>query len=169
MQDKSKRILVGRITGIYGIKGWVKIESYTRPPENIFSYQPWFIKQESDWREIRLLDSKKSGKGLIGLLDQINDRDTARELIGADISIFRSQLQELKPGEYYWNDLLGMQVIDQKNNNLGQLKEIAETGANDVLIVEGNGRHLIPLIWGRYVLEVDQENGNIRVDWEDPE
>ena len=169
MQDESKRIQVGRIAGIYGVKGWLKIESYTRPPENIFSYKPWYIKQDGNWQEMNLLDSKIHGKGLIAALENINDRDVAREFIDADISIFRSQLHDLEPGEYYWHDLLGMQVINQQDSLLGQLQEILETGANDVLVVKGKNRYLIPLVWGRYVLEVDQDKGNIRVDWEEPE
>ena len=169
MQEESNHILVGQVTGIYGVKGWLKIESYTRPPENIFSYSPWYIKKDRDWQEINLQDGKNHGKGLIVALENINDRDVAREFIGSDISILRSQLPELGPGEYYWNDLLGMQVIDQRGNILGHLQQILETGANDVLVVAGENRHLIPLIWGKYVLDVDQDKRNIRVDWEEPE
>lgn len=169
MQDGTNLIQVGHIIGVYGIKGWLKIESFTRPPENIFSYRPWYIKKDKDWQELNLLEGKNHGKGLIVALENIIDRDVARELIGLDISILRSQLPELNPGEYYWNDLLGMDVIDQHDSVLGQLQQIIETGANDVLVVEGESRHLIPLIWGLYVLEVDQDKGTIRVDWEEPE
>ncbi|MBI4006345.1 MAG: ribosome maturation factor RimM [Gammaproteobacteria bacterium] len=166
MRDRSQRIIVGRVTGIYGVKGWVKVMSYTRPRENIFSYNPWLIKQDGDWREIALLDNKQHGKGLIAALAGLTDRDTARAVLGADIAIDQSQLQEPGPGEYYWHDLFGLQVINQENITLGTLKEIVETGANDVLVVEGEQRHLIPLIWKIYVLKVDLDLGIIRVDWE---
>ena len=169
MQEDTKRILVGHITGIYGVKGWLKIKSYTRPAENIFSYKPWYIKQDSDWREMNLLEGKTHGKGLIAALEQLNDRDVARGLIGSDISILRSQLPELKKGEYYWHDLIGMQVIDQENKVLGHLKQIVETGANEVMVVVGDDRRLIPLVWEHYVQEVNHDEGIIRVDWEDPE
>lgn len=169
MRDETKRIFMGRITGIYGIKGWLKIESYTRPPDNIFSYKPWYIGRDNDWRAVLPHGGKRHGKGLIVALDGVDDRDVARTYIGADISVFRSQLQKLEPGEYYWHDLLGMQVVDQQGRVLGQLKEIMETGANEVLVVEGEGRHLIPLVWGHYVIDVDQDKGVIRVDWESPE
>ena len=165
MQDENKRILMGRIAGIYGVKGWVKIVSFTRPPENIFLYSPWLIKQDSTWQETGLLEGKIHGKGLIAALEGISDRDEARELIGSEIAVFRSQLHELPPGEYYWDDLLGMQVVNQQGIVLGDLKEILETGANDVLVVVGQGRHLIPLIWKMYVISVDPAKGMIEVDW----
>ena len=166
MQDVKKRILVGRIAGIYGVKGWLKIVSYTRPPENIFIYSPWLVKQDDNWQETGLLEGKVHGKGLIAALEGITDRDAARGLIGADIGIYRSQLPKLPPGEYYWDDLKDMQVNNLQGKVLGRLKEILETGANDVLVVEGEGRHLIPLIWDMYVMGVDQARGIIEVDWE---
>ena len=169
MQDEYKRILIGRVAGIYGVKGWVKIVSYTRPPENIFLYSPWLIKRDDTWQKSVLKDGKIHGKGLIASLEGVTDRDVARELIGADIEIYRSQLQELPPGEYYWDDLLGMQVINQQGMVLGNLKEILETGANDVLVVVGQGRYLIPMIWNMYVMGVDQQKGIIEVDWEPEE
>lgn len=166
MQDEKRRILVGRVAGIYGVKGWLKIVSYTRPPENIFIYRPWLIKRDDVRQETGLLEGKVHGKGLIAALEGITDRDVARGLVGADIEIHHSQLRELPPGEYYWDELLDMQVINRQGKVLGRLKEILETGANDVLVVEGEGRHLIPLIWDMYVMGVDQTKGIIEVDWE---
>ena len=166
MQVEKRRILVGRIAGIYGVKGWLKIVSYTRPPENIFMYRPWLIKQDDIWQETGLLEGKVHGKGLIAALEGITDRDVARGLIGADIGIYRTQLPELPPGEYYWDDLQDMQVNNRQGKVLGRLKDILETGANDVLVVEGEGRHLIPMIWDMYVMGVDHTRGIIEVDWE---
>lgn len=166
MQDETKRILMGRVAGLYGVKGWLKIVSYTRPPDNIFLYNPWQIKQDGASRAVALVEGKVHGKGLIAAFAGITDRDAARELIGAEIEIDRAQLRELAPGEYYWHDLLGMQVVNNSGKALGRLTEILETGANDVLVVKGEGRHLIPLVWNSYVLAVDREQGIIRVDWE---
>jgi len=166
MQDEKRRILVGRIAGIYGVKGWLKIVSYTRPPENVFMYRPWLIKQDDTWQETGLLEGKVHGKGLIAALEGITDRDIARGLVGTDIGIYRAQLPELPPGEYYWDDLRDMQVSNRQGKVLGRLKEILETGANDVLVVEGEGRHLIPMIWDMYVMGVDHTRGIIEVDWE---
>lgn len=140
--------------------------SYTRPRENIFSYDPWLIKQDGSWREMTLLDGKVHGKRLIAALEGLANRELARAIVGIDIAINRSQLQEPGPGEYYWHDLLGLQVINQQNITLGTLKKILETGANDVLVVEGEQRHLIPVIWAIYVLKIDPERGIIQVNWE---
>jgi 16S rRNA processing protein RimM len=166
MQEQTKRILVGHITGIYGIRGWLKIESYTRPPENIFSFQPWYIYRDDCWQEVTTRDTMVHGKRLIVALDGITDRDNARNLVAADISILRSQLVDLPPGEFYWVDLVGMQVVNQQGKTLGIVAEILETGANDVMVVTGQGRYLIPIIWNMYILNVEQGTGLISVDWD---
>lgn len=166
MQDLRKRIPVGYITGIYGIRGWLKIESYTRPPENIFSIQPWYIMRNGDWQETNVKQGRIHGKGLIVALEGVTDRDIARDLVDKEISIFRSQLAELPPGEFYWVDLIGMQVINQQEKILGKVIEILETGANDVLVVEGQGRYLIPIVWNMYVFNVDAGKQLISVDWD---
>lgn len=166
MQEQTRRILVGRITGVYGIRGWLKIESYTRPPENIFSFQPWHIKRDKYWQAVNPAKNRIHGKGLIVALDGITDRDTARELVGAEVSIFRSQMAELPAGAFYWIDLIGLQVINQEGKKLGVMTGILETGANDVMIVEGQGRYLIPIVWDRYILNVEPEKQRISVDWD---
>lgn len=166
MLDNSSRILIGRVTGVYGIRGWLKIESYTRPRENIFSYQPWYLKREESWQKIHPRDTGLHGKGLVVALEGITDRDIAREMVGAEISIFRSQLAELPTGEFYWVDLIGLQVVNQQGKTLGEMTGILETGANDVMIVEGQGRYLIPIVWDMYVLAVEPGKRRICVDWD---
>ena len=166
MRDETKRILVGKIAGLYGVKGWLKIMSYTRPRENLLGYSPWQVKLKGEWHQFTAGDGKVHGKGLIATFKDITDRESARAYVGADIMIERSQLQPLAAGEYYEHDLLDMQVINRQGDVLGRLTKIVETGANDVLIVEGKGRHLIPLIWHRHIIGVDEQQGIIRVDWE---
>jgi len=166
MQDESQRIVVGRISGIHGVRGWLKVMSYTRPRNNIFNYDCWLLKQDDNWQEMVLLVGQPQGKGLIAQLEGVEDRDQARALLDADIAIERSQLVDASPGEYYWHDLIGLDVCNQQNEILGQVKELLETGANDVLVVEGKHRILIPFINECYVLEIDLENSIIRVDWD---
>ena len=166
MQCGSKRILVGRIAGIHGVKGWLKVMSYTNPRENILQYTPWLLRFKETWREVSIKEWKAQNKGLIIAMEGIDDRDAARTLIGTDIAVLRSQLKQLPRGEYYQADLLDMEVINKAGKGLGKVKEIMETGANPVLIIEGQGRHLVPLVWHRYLLEIDQDAGIIRVDWE---
>ena len=166
MQDESQRIVVGQISGIYGVRGWLKVMSYTRPRENIFNYDHWLLKQDDNWQEMVLLEGQLQGKGLIAQLEGVVDRDQARTLLDANIAIERSQLADATTGEYYWHDLIGLDVCNQQNKILGKVKELLETGANDVLIVEGKYRIMIPFVKERYVLDIDHKNSIIRVDWD---
>jgi 16S rRNA processing protein RimM len=166
MRDTSQRIIVGYISGIFGVQGWLKLVSYTRPRENIFSYHPWLVSTEQDWRKLDVLDNKLQGRGLIVRLEDVTNRDEASELLNAEIAIYRSQLPDSATDEYYWHDLLGLEVINQKGESLGLVTELLETGANDVLVVGGKQRQLIPFVKGVYVLDVAFDKGTIEVDWQ---
>ena len=161
----SGLITVGKISGHFGIKGWVKVISYTQPANNIFSYKAWLINGENH----TLTQGKTHGKQLIAKLDGFDVREHSEVLIGKDISIEKSQLPELGAEDFYWCDLVGLDVIDQNGQQLGQVHSVFETGANDVLVVKGDEEVLIPYIPGMYITTVDTENGRIEVDWEQPE
>jgi 16S rRNA processing protein RimM len=161
-----ERVILGKVTGIYGVSGWIKVLSYTRPRQNIFSYTPWQVGQKDNWETWELEQSQVHGKGLIAKLKGLDDRELAGTRIGQDIAVNRNQLPDLPDGEYYWCDLIQMEVVDQNGENLGRVTEIKETGANDVLVVTGNTRHLIPLIFDQYIINVDQDLARIMVDWD---
>lgn len=156
---------MGRIAGIYGVSGWVRIMSYTRPRENIFYYKTWYVRQDGQWVVMTLKTGRQHGKGLIASLQDIDDRESARALINAEIAIERGQLPALPEGEYYWCDLIGLSVTNQAGIPLGKVDEIYETGANDVLAIAGEKRILFPLIQGTHVLDIDLKQGMIRIDW----
>jgi len=167
MQDETSLIVIGKIVGVYGIKGWLKILSFTRPRENVFNYGPWLVKQNEEWLEIQLLEGKPQGKGLVASLEGITDRNEAMALVSSEIAIDRDQLPVAKEGEFYWHDLINMQVINQQNEMLGVVTELLETGANDVLVVEADKqRYLIPYVRDVYIKDVDTEQGVIQVDWQ---
>jgi len=167
MQDEAGHIIIGKIVGVYGTKGWFKILSFTRPRENIFKYGPWLVKQNNQWLEMQLLEGKPQGKGLVASVEGITDRDEAMALVGSEIAINRAQLPAPKEGEFYWHDLINMQVINKQNEMLGVVTELLETGANDVLVVEADKqRHLIPYVQDVYIKDVDTEQGVIQVDWQ---
>ncbi len=167
MQDETSFIVIGKIVGVYGIKGWFKILSFTRPRENIFNYGPWLIKQNSEWLEIQLLEGKAQGKGLVASLKGITDRNEAMAMVGSEIVIDRAQLPAPEEGEFYWHDLINMQVINKQNEMLGVVTELLETGANDVLVVEADKqRYLIPYVQDVYIKDIDTEQGVIQVDWQ---
>ncbi len=167
MQDEPEQIVVGTIAGVYGIKGWFKILSFTRPIENIFDYRPWLIKQNDQWQAVKLAGVKPQGKGLIAAFEGITDRTEAMTLVGLQIAIERSQLPETRAGEFYWHDLIDMQVINNTDEILGVVTGLLETGANDVLVVEADKqRHLIPYVQGVYIKDIDIERKVIQVDWQ---
>lgn len=161
-------IVVGKIVGLYGVQGWVKVFSHTEPKENIFTYAPWLVEIKGEWRPMKVLSGRVQGKGLVASLDGYADRELARLLIGAEIAVLRSQLPKPAKGEYYWNDLIGLNVVTLEGVELGKVDHLFDTGANDVMVVNGERERLIPFVTGQYVLEVDLDAGTIRVDW-DPE
>jgi 16S rRNA processing protein RimM len=165
----EKWVLVGKIVGVSGLKGEIKLESYTEPRTKIFSYQPWLLKSRSGEREIGGCRGREQGKGVVAALPGIEDRDAAVPLVGTEIWVRRSALPRSKQGEYYWADLEGLEVGTVEGAKLGRVSHLVATGANDVLVVvDGKRERLIPFVPGDYVKEVDFESGRITVDW-DPE
>ncbi|MBL4711958.1 MAG: ribosome maturation factor RimM [Gammaproteobacteria bacterium] len=183
----SKKIVLGRITGVYGIKGWVKVFSYTDPMESIVDYDPWFIRPENrktaPWVSVRLKAGKRHAKTVVAKLEHCNSRDEAEAFIGKEIAIEQQQLEVLQENkEYYWHDLIGLRVINQQAIELGVVKSLLETGANDVLVVVAEDEsdktadkeikeRLIPwAIPGADLpgptMWVDLEQGVIKVDWD---
>jgi 16S rRNA processing protein RimM len=167
-QPQNEPLILGEIVGLFGVKGWLKIRSDTRPREGIFSYTPWLLGRDKHWRPAELLAGKVQGKGLVAQLQGITDRDQAASLIGTQIAINRDQLPTLPEGEYYWWQLVGLQVKNLQHEVLGTVDRLMETGANDVLIVKsqlaGEEERLIPHI-PDVVVKVDLEAGTLIVDW----
>jgi 16S rRNA processing protein RimM len=161
----DRLLLVGKIVGVHGVGGWVKLESYTEPRVALFSYRPWLIGD----KEITGVQGREQGKGLIGKLPGCDDRDAAARLIGATIQVRRSALPAPKRGEIYWADMEGLDVVTIDGVALGKVSHLFATGANDVLVVrDGERERLIPYVMKQFVREVDLPAGRITVDW-DPE
>ncbi len=159
-------IQAGRITGLYGVRGWVKVYSYTQPRENIIQYSPWLVKLNGQWRKFEIAEGRAHGKGVVVRLDGYQDRSQATELIGSDIEIRREQLPELSVDEYYWSDLEGMKVCTKSGQELGVVDHLLETGANDVLVVKGERERLIPYLRDDVVVDIDVKSNTITVDWD---
>ncbi len=168
MNDRSA-LLVGRISGIYGVRGWVKVFSYTEPRKNILNYLPWQIgSEEGGWRTMKVVEGRPHGKGIVIHLEGFDDRDVVRSLIGLDIKVSRDQLPQAAADEYYWADLIGLQVETLDGVLLGEIDHLFDTGANDVVVVQGDRECLIPFIRGDVITDIDLEKGLMLVDW-DPE
>jgi len=180
-QDEiSEKVILGRISGVYGVKGWVKVFSYTDPMEAIVDYSPWFIRAENprksvrhaSWTEVKLKAGKRQAKTVVAKLENCNDRDQAMVYVGTEIAIDLQQLEQLKEKDaFYWRDLIGLRVINQQDITLGTVKSLMETGANDVLVVvsEIDGKkmeRLIPWTMDIAIIQVDMEQGVITVDWD---
>ncbi|MGF1642947.1 MAG: ribosome maturation factor RimM [Thiotrichales bacterium] len=165
----SAPVTIGRLAGLYGVRGWFKVFSHTQPRENILSYRPWLIMLGGEWRIFAVEQGQAHGKGVLAKLAGCDDRDQAEKLLGAEIAVERAQLGELTAGEYYWADLIGLNVSNLEGIELGIVTGLMETGANDVLVVEQGGRErLVPYVNPLYVKRIDLAGKHMVVDW-DPE
>lgn len=161
-------VVVGRVSGIYGIKGWVRVFSHTAPRHGILDYPVWYLKSREGWKRWTLSGGQQQGKGVVAHLSGIDDRDIARQLMDQDIAVSRSDFPAVAEDEYYWADLEGLSVITREGVELGTVDCLMATGANDVLVVKGDRERLVPFIRDQVILNVDLEGGVLTVDW-DPE
>lgn len=169
----SEPVVVGQLGAVYGIKGWLKVNSFTDQPEGIFDYQPWLMKDGSSWREVQVSAWKRHGKGLICKLDGIEQREEAQMLTGADIGVKATSFVDLPDDEFYWRDLIGCRVQNTKGYDFGQVSQLMETGSNDVLVVKANAKdafgqreRLIPFIEDQVIKSVNIAERIIEIDWE---
>jgi len=166
--SEQEYIKIGKVSGVFGVKGWIKVFSFTDDRENILGFSPWLLRKGEDSRLIKVIDGLLQGKAVIARLDGINDRDQAAGLMGWDIFISPEQLPKAAEGEYYWSELIGLNVETIEGVSLGVVDSLLETGANDVVIVRGERERGIPFLQGQTIINIDLENGKMIVDW-DPE
>jgi 16S rRNA processing protein RimM len=164
---KNDYLNAGQISGVFGVKGYVKVFSLTQPRENILKYSPWLLKKNGQSKEVNVLSGQRQGSNVVAELENIIDRDAAQALMGWDILISRQSLPKAKPGEYYWTDLVGLEVETAEGIKLGVVDHLIETGANDVMVVvDGEAERLIPFLQQHTVLSINLEAGLIQVDWD---
>lgn len=168
----SESILkVGRILGAFGIKGWVKVFSDTDPRENLLDYTPWYLWRNNQWQAVEVAEMQLHSKGIVVRLKGIDDRNMAETLSGIDIGVEMASLPALPEDEFYWRDLIGLQVVNTEGVLFGVVDHLLETGANDVMVVtpcDGSvdeTRRLLPWVLGQVVQRVDREAKRIVVDW----
>jgi len=163
-QHLDDLVCVGHILGAQGIKGWVRVFSNTSPRDNIVKYSPWIIEQGDELNAVSI-SGRSQGKNIVAQLDGCDNRSAAEALTGCRILIDPAQLPRLQAGEYYWSDLIGLQVESLQGEPLGTVASMLETGADDVLVVSGERERLIPFVIGDIVQEVDLERQRMVVDW----
>lgn len=159
-------VRLGRVVGLSGLRGWIKVYSYTAPREGIVGYRHWLLGCADDWREQRVLGGKRRGPCVTAQLKGVEDRESAAALLDLEIAVPRDTLPPLGAGQYYWTDLQGLLVRRQDGMTLGRVVHLLETGAHDVMVVNGEHERLIPFAPGAVVLDVDLDAGVIRVDWD---
>jgi 16S rRNA processing protein RimM len=171
--SKEQQITLGKVGAVYGIKGWLKIHSFTDEPDAILDYFPWSLKLGNNVQTVEITDWRKHNKGLIVKVAGIDDRDEAQALVGSEILTSEAALPELPQGDFYWRDLIGLSVVTNKGYDLGVVTDMMETGANDVLVVKANlndgfskKERLIPYLFEQVIESVSIENKQICVDWD---
>lgn len=165
MNTPDDMLILGKVSGVYGVKGWVKLFSHTSPRDNILSYSPIYLKRQNQWQAFTIESGKRHGKNVVAKIESINTREAAWDLIDTDIAIPKELLPK-SDNEYYWADLEGMRVATSTGIELGTVEWLFDTGSNDVVVVKGDKEHLLP--WtDEVILKVDMESSLITVDWDE--
>jgi len=159
-------IVLGRISGVFGVKGWVKVFSYTEPREAVLGYASWLLGQDGQWQSATVAEGQRHGKGVVARIDGFEDRDQAATLVGTQIGVPRNELPETQDGHYYWSDLEGLMVVRSDGSELGEVAYLLETGAHDVMVIKGDTERLVPFVKDEIVVDVDLAAGVITVDWD---
>ena len=160
------RIVLGRVTGPFGVRGWVKVASFTEPREQILEYPRWRAERpDGSGRDLRPAEGKAHGKGLVVRLEGIEDRDAAIALGKPELWVERGELPALRPGEHYQADLVGYEVVNLQGAHLGRVDHFLDLPANPVMVVVGERERWVPVGKGQR-LEVDAAARRIIVDWD---
>jgi 16S rRNA processing protein RimM len=160
-----KWVTLGRVSGVFGVKGWLKVRSYTQPPDNLVGFATWTLRFEGADHSFAVEEGQDHAGSVIAKLRGIDDRDRAREWVGAEIVVAREELPPTRDGELYWTDLEGLEVRTTAGVVLGRVDHLLATGGNDVLVLDGSPQVLVPFITGSVVKSVDLAAGLIVVDW----
>ncbi|ASQ47130.1 ribosome maturation factor RimM [Legionella clemsonensis] len=168
MDKVTERIIVGRFGRPHGIKGFIAVHSFTDPRDNILRYTDWHVYLNKQWQPLKILHVEMNEKFILAQIEGYSEREQVASLTNADIAVSRDQLPALEEGEYYWHELINMQVVNQQGILLGTVVEIMPTGANDVLVIQGEKRYLVPYLPGQFIADINASQRIITVDW-DPE
>ena len=161
-----RRVELGRIAGAFGIRGWVRLISYTEPPEALLGYEGLrMVGPDGVPRDVGILEGRRQGTELVARLEGVADRDAAQALARAVIVIDRDRLPETAPGEYYWHDLVGLEAVNLEGRILGRIDHFVEAPANAVMVVRGEREHWLPLV-PKHLKSVDLEARRVVVDWD---
>lgn len=156
---------VGRIVGVFGIKGWLKVESFTEPVEGILDYAVWHLDRPGVAGTWRVLAGRRQGRQVVASLEQVEDRDEAQRFVGAGIAVEREQLPPLRPREYYRADLIGLRVFNTRGFEFGRIVHFVDGPAYPLMVVRGAKEHWLPAT-SQQLRRVDLTSGEVLVDWD---
>lgn len=157
-------VVMGRIVAPFGIKGWMKVKVFTETPDSLRDYPSWWVATRNGWQQHEVAEAEFHGKGLVARLEGLIDRTAVEALKGMEVGVPRDVMPEPEADEFYWTDLLGLEVVNTEGELLGKIEGLLETGANDVLVINGGRERLIPYI-ASVVVAVDLPNRRMVVDW----
>jgi 16S rRNA processing protein RimM len=160
-------VVVGRFGAPYGIKGWLKLVSFTDPVQNILHYRPLRVQRDEHWHDVPVDEIKSHGKGFVAHVCGVDDRTAAERLTGREIAIPEEALPQTAADEYYWKDLIGLTVVMRNGTALGTVDRLFEVGPHDVLVVARDGEDVMIPFVDAYVREVDLARKRIEVDWDE--
>lgn len=169
--EPADMVVIGQVGGPYGVRGWVHVLSFTAPPAGLLSYAPWHLRPKREagapgaWHLSDRAAAKAHGEGFVASFNRIGDRNAALQLAGAEIGVTADRLPPLSEDEFYWRDLIGLQVLNQHGEALGEVRRLMSNGAQDVLVIGGDAETLIPFVRA-HVAEVRLREGRIHVRWE---
>ena len=148
------------------MRGWVKVYAETRDRNQILEFKRWYLRRPDGWQALRVITGRAQSKGIIAQLEGVVDCDQARLLVGTEIAVRRADLPPAEPGTYYWDDLVGLKVVNLEGIEFGTVSHLFETGgANDVVVVQGERERLIPYTKDA-VKKVDLKARVMHVDWD---
>ena len=165
MSAKEKWVILGRVSGVFGVKGWLKVQSYTEPRDNIVGFDAWTLRMNGVDHSFEVEEGHGHAGSVVAKLRGLDDRDRARDFVGADIVVPRERLPAIAPDELYWTDLEGLEVRTTTGIVLGNVDHLLATGGNEVLVLDSSPQRLIPFVVGPVVKEVDLKRKLIVVDW----
>ena len=156
---------MGRIIGPFGVRGWLKIKTFTEAADTLTDFPDWWLNTPTGWQKFELAEHELHSKGLVARLEKIADRTAAELLKGTDVAVPRSDLPDSGEKNIYWADLVGLEVVNQQNITLGKVESLLETGAHDVLVVKGELERLIPYV-DAFIINIDLAAKRMTVDWQ---
>lgn len=161
-------IVLGKVGAPWGVKGWLRLHSFTDPAENLLDYRLFLLRSAAGERPIEVDEIRPQGKSFVGHIKGCDAREQASLYTGGELLIEQAELPVLDNGSWYWHELIGLEVRNLRDESLGRVVRLMETGANDVLILQGESHEerLVPFVQGRVIVSVDPAAGLIRADWE---